>query len=72
VIDAAGQAQWFQVGIELVAIRYGEKVGRGFLARRESRLGNTVEWGTDKERGQERRGRIVIGRGRIVIGRGRC
>jgi hypothetical protein len=62
VIDAAGQARWFQAGIELGAIRYGEKVGCGFLARRESRVGSTVEWGTDEERGRKRRSRIVIGR----------
>jgi hypothetical protein len=64
VIDAAGQARWFQVGIELVAIRYDQKVGCGFLARWESRLGNTVEWGRDEERRRKRRSRIVIGRDR--------
>ena len=64
MIDAAGQAQWFHVGIELDAIRYGSKVGRGFLARWEPRLGNTVDWGTEEERGRKRRSRIVIGRDR--------
>jgi hypothetical protein len=42
VIDAAGQARWFQVGVELVAIRYDQKIDREFRAQREWRVGYAV------------------------------
>jgi hypothetical protein len=47
VIDAAGQARWFQFGVELVEIRYDEAID--VCARRKSRFGRKVEWRTDKQ-----------------------
>jgi len=42
VIDAAGQARWFQ-------IRYGKEDGFELLARRKPRVERQVEWGSSAE-----------------------